>query len=232
MSKFKKIGIILTVVVLTFLLTGCGSKSVKTTKDFTALANSYNLSTQNVKESQYASDDSIKEGYVAYNNNWQIEFYVLDTVKINGEEKNKVQMFDELLRKEPSIIEQYPILQIEYNLDGTKKALSQIMHSLELKCSTDKDEDEASSIADCILRDIQEISEFEYNELSKYTSNSTFISNMIKQFLSRVSIVKNENLTLKLGIESCSIETPYIDQTYEEITSQDRVPEQRESNDS
>ena len=43
MSKFKKIGIILTVVVLTFLLTGCGSKSVKTTKDFTALANSYNL---------------------------------------------------------------------------------------------------------------------------------------------------------------------------------------------
>ena len=78
MSKFKKIGIILTVVVLTFLLTGCGSKSVKTTKDFTALANSYNLSTQNVKESQYSSDDSIKEGYVAYNNNWQIEFYVLD----------------------------------------------------------------------------------------------------------------------------------------------------------
>ena len=54
---------------------------------------------------------------------------------------------------------------------------------------------------------------------------------MIKKFLSRVSIVKNENLTLKLGIESGSIETPYIDQTYEEITSQDRVPEQRESND-
>ena len=81
MNKIKKIGIILTVVVLTFLLTGCGSKSVKTTKDFTALANSYNLSTQNVKESQYASDDSIKEGYVAYNNNWQVEFYVLDSVK-------------------------------------------------------------------------------------------------------------------------------------------------------
>ncbi len=173
------------------------------------------------------SKEEIEEGIVRYSG----KIYVLDTVKINGEEKNKVQIFDELLRKEPSIIEQYPILQIEYNLDGTKKALSQIMHSLELKCSTDKDEDEASSIADCILRDIQEISEFEYNELSKYTSNSTFISNMIKQFLSRVSIVKNENLTLKLGIESGSIETPYIDQTYEEITSQDRVPEQRESND-
>lgn len=156
---------------------------------------------------------------------------VLDTVKIKGEEKNKVQLFDELLRKEPSIVEQYPILQIEYNNDGTKKTLIKILDSLELKYSTDRDEDEASSITDCILRDIQEISEFEYNELSKYTSNSAFISNMIKKFLSRVSIVKNENLTLKLGIESGSIETPYIDQTYEEITSQDRVPEQRESND-
>lgn len=157
---------------------------------------------------------------------------VLDTVKIKGKEKNKVQLFDELLRKEPSIVEQYPILQIEYNFDGTKKSLAQIMHSLELKYSIDRDEDEASSITDCILEDIQEISEFEYNELSKYTSNSAFISNMIKNFLNRVSIVKNENLTLKLGIESGSVETPYIDQTYEEIASQDRVLEQRESNDS
>ena len=55
---------------------------------------------------------------------------------------------------------------------------------------------------------------------------------MVKQFLSRISIVKNENLTLKLGIESGSIETSYIDQTYEEIGSQDRVTEQREYNDS
>lgn len=54
---------------------------------------------------------------------------------------------------------------------------------------------------------------------------------MVKQFLNRVSIVKNENLTLKLGIESGLIETPYIDQTYEEIASQDRALEPRESND-
>lgn len=104
------------------------------------------------------------------------------------------------------------------------------MDSLEAKYSIDKDEDEASSIANCILGDIQEISEFEYNELARYTSNSTFISNMVKQFLSRISIVKNENLTLKLGIESGTIETSYIDQTYEEIGSQDRVTEQREYN--
>lgn len=78
MKRLKKIGIILTVVIMTFLLTGCGTKTVKTTNDFIVLAENSDLSTKNVKESQYSSDDSIKEGYVAYNNNWQIEFYVLD----------------------------------------------------------------------------------------------------------------------------------------------------------
>ena len=187
----------------------------------------YNQYLKDTNSSEKSKED-IEASIVKYSG----EVEVLDTVIINGEEKSKVQLFDDLLIKDPSIIEQYPILQIEYNIDGTRKTLVQILDSLELKYSTDRDEDEASSIADCILRDIQEISEFEYNELSKYTSNSTFISNMIKQFLSRVSIVKNENLTLKLGIESGSIETPYIDQTYEKITSQDRVPEQRKSNDS
>ena len=106
MSKIKKIGIILTVVVMTFLLTGCGTKSVKTTKDFTALANSYNLSTQNVKESQYSSDDSIKEGYVAYNNNWQIEYYVLDTVKTaSSNYDTNVEIFNESKGNSSSYVE-------------------------------------------------------------------------------------------------------------------------------
>ena len=78
MKRLKKVGIILTIVVMTFLLTGCGTKNVKTANDFIALAEDSNLSTKNVKEGQYASDNTIKDGYVAYNNNWQIEFYVLD----------------------------------------------------------------------------------------------------------------------------------------------------------
>ena len=106
MNKIKKIGIILTVVVMTFLLTGCGTKSVKTTKDFTALANSYDLSTQNVKESQYSSDNSIKEGYVAYNNNWQIEFYVLDTVKTaSSNYDTNVEIFNESKGNSSSYVE-------------------------------------------------------------------------------------------------------------------------------
>ena len=79
MKRFKKLGIILTIIVMTFLLTGCGTKTVKTTNDFIALAEDSNLSTKNIKEGQYASDDTIRDGYVAYNNNWQVEFYVLDT---------------------------------------------------------------------------------------------------------------------------------------------------------
>ena len=172
------------------------------------------------------SKEDIEAGLAKYSR----EINVLNTVEINGVEKDKIQLFDELLRKNPSLIEKYLVFQIEYNFDGTKKSLAQILDSLEAKYSIDKDEDEASSIANCILGDIQEISEFEYNELARYTSNSTFISNMVKQFLSRISIVKNENLTLKLGIESGTIETSYIDQTYEEIGSQDRVTEQREYN--
>lgn len=174
------------------------------------------------------SKEYIEAGLAKYSR----EINVLNTVEINGEEKDKIQLFDELLRKNPSLIEEYPVFQIEYNFDGTKKSLAQILDSLEAKYSIDKDEDEASSIANCILGGIQEISELEYNELARYTSNSTFISNIVQQFLGRISIAKNENLTLKLGIESGSIETSYIDQTYEEIGSQDRVTEKREYNDS
>ena len=162
--------------------------------------------------------EEIESGITKYSG----EVHVKKTVLINGEERNKSQLFDELLIKDPSIIEEYPVLQVEYNSDGTKKTLVQLFDSLESKLLTDKDEDEVLSIANCILREIQEISENEYNGLVSYTSNDTSISNIVQQFLSQVSIVKNENLVLKLGIESGSIETPYIDQTYEEIEHQDR----------
>lgn len=96
MKKFKKIGIILTVILMTFMLTGCLKKTVKTTNDFVELAENSNLSTKNVKEGQYADDDTIKGAYVAYNNNWQIEFYVLDTVSTASSNfDTNVQIFED-----------------------------------------------------------------------------------------------------------------------------------------
>ena len=73
---FLIIGLFLTV----FLLTGCGNKTKLTTKEFESIAKKHNCTIYDVSN-QYASYGFIKEAKVAKNDDWQIEFYIIDSAK-------------------------------------------------------------------------------------------------------------------------------------------------------
>ena len=155
------------------------------------------------------------------------------TINIDGEEKNKSQLFDEILMREPELLMKHPILQIEYNPDGSRKTLGKVLASIEQKYTIDKNEEEILGIANCIFCDVQSISDNEYAEFASYISNSTIISSIKKQVIKQVEQLKKTKSMLQLGIESIgSIETTYIDQTAQGIEMQDKMLREGQTQDS
>ena len=148
------------------------------------------------------------------------EAHVSKTININGEEIEKSQLFDNLLKENPSIIQRYPILQVEYNLNGSKKRLAKILEALESKYNEDNGQ-EISDIASCILENVESVSDIEGNELENYEPKDDFISDIKQQFRTHIANLKMTKSTQQLGRESIlSLETNYIDQTEKEIKEQ------------
>ena len=85
----KKKGIVFGVLcfLMLFLVTGCGKKTVITTSEFISKAEKAGYQTTDIT-AQYSSYEYVKEATIAKNDNYQVEFYVID-----GEDKAK-GMFD------------------------------------------------------------------------------------------------------------------------------------------
>lgn len=60
---------------------------------------------------------------------------VLDYFVMNGEYIDKLDFFDKLLLSNLKLIEKYPILEVEYNRDGTKKDGKEIADVLDKRVS-------------------------------------------------------------------------------------------------
>lgn len=90
----KKLSLIALLAMFVLLITGCGTKEVKTTDDFTALAESKDMEVVDVYQ-QFASAGIIKEATVARNDDWQVEFYVLtDDASAEGMYETNVGIFE------------------------------------------------------------------------------------------------------------------------------------------
>ena len=76
---------------------------------------------------------------------------VSDYFVMNGEHIDKLDFFDKLLLSNPKFIEKYPILEVEYNRDGTKKDEKEIADTLDKRVSITHNEKERQDIYDCIF---------------------------------------------------------------------------------
>lgn len=76
---------------------------------------------------------------------------VLDYFVMNGEQIDKTSFLDRLLLSNPKLIEEYPILEVEYNRDGTKKDEKEIVDTLDKRVSITHNEKERKDIYDCIF---------------------------------------------------------------------------------
>lgn len=82
---------------------------------------------------------------------------VLDYFVMNGEQIDKSDFFDKLLLSNPKLIEDYPILEVEYNRDGTKKDEREIVDTLDKRVSITHNKKERQDIYDCIFTRKHEI---------------------------------------------------------------------------
>ncbi len=75
-----------------------------------------------------------------------------NNIKINEKIENKFNLFDKIIQENPSIIEDFPILQVEYNNDGKKRQPSEIIQLLDKLFKEGKiTEEQRDGINNCIF---------------------------------------------------------------------------------
>ena len=73
-------------------------------------------------------------------------------LNIDGYYYDKYEIFDDILESKPELLIKYPVLQIEYNKNGSKKEICEILSSLEYELNIGKrTADEVIAISDCIF---------------------------------------------------------------------------------
>lgn len=94
---------------------------------------------------------------------------VLNYFNMGGKRISKAEFLDNLIAEQPDIIEKIPILEIEYNKDGTKKEESEILVALKNRKVMHNNEKEIEDIYKCIvghkyeLEDVESINFYENN---------------------------------------------------------------------
>lgn len=78
------------------------------------------------------------------------EVEYLDTVTINGNILKKDVLFDKLLKENLDILDDFPILQIEYNSDGSKKSDQEILDNINKRFLLTNDSEERNGIYNSI----------------------------------------------------------------------------------
>lgn len=58
---------------------------------------------------------------------------ILEDIKLNKEIELQNEMITKLIKENPNILKEYPILEIEYNVDGTKKSLYSLASEKDIK---------------------------------------------------------------------------------------------------
>ena len=82
--------------------------------------------------------------------NEMFRFSLAHFLNIDGKDFEKGQLFDEVIEEHPEILSKYPIFNIEYQKDGKRKGIIEILEALDHE-AVSRNEDEISDIANCIF---------------------------------------------------------------------------------
>lgn len=80
------------------------------------------------------------------------EVEYLDTVIINGDILKKDALFDKLIKENLDILDEFPILQIEYNSNGIKKSEHEILDNINKRFLLTNDSEEQNGIYNSIFK--------------------------------------------------------------------------------
>lgn len=119
------------------------------------------------------------------------------SLNIDGYNYEKVEIFDSILSENLDLLDKYPILQVEYNKNGDRKNMIEILESLEYELSNSKrSEEEIISIARCIFGEsyvVDDISSL-LEQLRNFTPTSKTILEIEKYLIQELEIYNNQNI--------------------------------------
>ena len=106
-------------------------------------------------------------------------------LNVDGYNYFKGDLFDDILKENSDLLDMYPVLKIEYNSDGSRKSIIEILDSLEKESHNNKrTEDELYDIGVCIFGDYFVINDEKENlELLNNYKTDNEIVNYMKNYL-------------------------------------------------
>lgn len=114
-------------------------------------------------------------------------FSLAHFLNIDGEDFEKGQLFDSIVAEHPEIIMKYPIFNVEYHPDGSRKGVIQILESLDREAMT-RNEYEISAIANCIFGEYYVVDDAVemLSSLKQYVPNHTAILETEKRIINEL----------------------------------------------
>ena len=151
-------------------------------------------------------------------------------ILIDDKYVSKKELFEKYLIDDPELITRHPILAIEYNLDGSRKNPFEILQSLEERLASSGNDLEIQDIANCIIDDMDKLSEEDVNALKKYSTETPLIIDIKEKIIEHSAKISREKLPLELVIESEGAnDVSYIEQTSEELYRQEQELQEEQS---
>lgn len=140
-----------------------------------------------------SEDDKKKKTELKEKENFKIlHSYYLN---INGYNYEKGILFDDVLLRNTNLLTKYPVLEIEYNKDGSRKELLEILKSLENELiKNQRTEEEIIGIANCIFGEFYEVENVSetLRSLTEYVPQDKTILQVEKNLISELQILQNQ----------------------------------------
>ena len=126
-----------------------------------------------------------KEKMSKIEENEQFRIDLSYNLNVDGYNYFKGDLFDDILKENSDLLDMYPVLKIEYNSDGSRKSIIEILDSLEKESHNNKrTEDELYDIGVCIFGDYFVINDEKENlELLNNYKTDNEIVNYMKNYL-------------------------------------------------
>ena len=120
---------------------------------------------------------------------------ILIDLIVNSYYYNKGEVYDSVLSENIDLLEEYPILKIEYDENGTRKNMIDILKSLEYESTIHKRSDrEITSISDCIFKEYYLVDDIPnlLNQLNNFVPTTEVVLQVKNQLIKELEMYNNE----------------------------------------
>ena len=129
----------------------------------------------------------------------QFKIAMASYLNVNGYNYEKGILFDDIIQKNNNLLNQYPVLQIEYDNLGKRKTMLDILKSMEDELNQNRrTKEEIMKISNCIFGEFYEVKDIDetLNSLINYHFQNSVILEIEKNLISELQTLINNDRNL------------------------------------